>query len=434
MNETLALNGGPKAITRTAELAAASRWPVYAEEEQQAVVAAMRSDNVYADTTKFEEEFAAYHGARYALAHCNGSSSIHAAYFAVGVQPGDEVITSPYTWHLQAGQILALHALPVFCDINPRSACIEPEEIRRNITPRTRAIVVVHPFGAVSPMDEIMAIAREHNIPVIEDCSHAHGATYKGQKVGTFGDIGCFSLQASKLMNAIEGGILITNSERYYARACALAHYDYLPKLSLEEYRRFHDPTKEQAPACFGFKYRINPLASAIARVQLSHLDEWNARRRRNMGYLTQRIAEVGRDVLLPPYESPDMVRTWLNYICIYTPERTGVPRETFLKALQAEGLPATGGRQGYLPIYWNPLYEERVGIWGEGDPFDAPWVKEKIEYKRGLCPVTETLWRQCIGLPMLHWETRRELLDEIAYAIEKVVCNLDSLREGAQA
>jgi dTDP-4-amino-4,6-dideoxygalactose transaminase len=146
MSDTLALNGGPKAITRTAELAASSRWPIYSEEEQAAVLAAMRSDNVYADTAKFEQEFAAYHGSRFALANCNGSSAIHAAYFAVGVQPGDEVITSAYTWHLQVGQILALHALPVFCDIDPRSACIDPADIRRKITPRTRAIVVVHPF------------------------------------------------------------------------------------------------------------------------------------------------------------------------------------------------------------------------------------------------------------------------------------------------
>jgi dTDP-4-amino-4,6-dideoxygalactose transaminase len=430
MSDTLALNGGPKAITRTAELAASSRWPIYSEEEQAAVLAAMRSDNVYADTAKFEQEFAAYHGSRFALANCNGSSAIHAAYFAVGVQPGDEVITSAYTWHLQVGQILALHALPVFCDIDPRSACIDPADIRRKITPRTRAIVVVHPFGAIAPIEEILEIAKQHDLPVIEDCSHAHGATYKGRKVGTFGDIGCFSLQASKLMNAIEGGILITNNERYYARACALAHYEYLPRLASEEYRRFNDPTREQAPASFGFKYRMHPLGSAIARVQLRHLDAWNAQRRRNMGYLTKRIGEVGRNLLLPPYETPDMERTWLNYICIYYPERAGVSRETVIKALQAEGLPATGGRQGYVPIYWNPIYEERMGIWGEGDPFDGPAVQQKVEYKRGLCPVAETLWRQCIGLPMLHAEVSRELLDEIVFAIEKVICNLDSLRE----
>src|SRR5579862_1696426 len=214
MNATLALLGGPKAIARCEEMLTASRWPVYSDEEKAAVLEAMESDNIYASTPLFEQEFAAYHGVRYALAHCNGSSAIHAACFAVGVQPGDEVLTSAYTWHLQVGQILALHAIPVFCDIDPRSACIDPDEIRRKITGRTRAIVVVHPFGALAPMDEIVAIGKAHGIPVIEDCSHAHGARYRGRKVGTLGDIACFSLQASKLMNAIEGGILITNNQK----------------------------------------------------------------------------------------------------------------------------------------------------------------------------------------------------------------------------
>lgn len=428
MPETLALLGGPKAITRSEELAAVSRWPIYSDEEKAAVLAAMESDNPYAVTSEFEEAFAKYHGVRFALAHCNGTSSIHAALFAVGVQPGDEVISSAYTWHLGAAQIVALHALPVFCDIDPRTGAIDPADVRRRITPRTRAISVVHPFGMPADMDAILAIAKEHGLPVIEDCSHAHGATYKGRKVGTMGDIGCFSLQGSKLMNAIEGGILITNNERYYERACVLAHYERLPALKSAEYRRFHDPAKEQAPACFGFKYRIHPLGSAIALAQLKHLDEWNAIRRRNLGYLTRQIAEVGRDIFTPACDSPDVQRTWLNYICQYHGEREGVSRERFIEALRAEGLPATGGRTGYLPLYWNPLYEERVDVWGKGYPFDAPYVRQKVVYERGMCPEAERLWKRSVGLPVLHHEASRELLDEIAHAVEKAVCGLKSL------
>jgi dTDP-4-amino-4,6-dideoxygalactose transaminase len=337
------------------------------------------------------------------------------------------VITSPYTWHLQAGQILALRALPVFCDINPRTACIEPDAIRRNITPRTKAIAVVHPFGCVAPMEEICALAKERGIPVIEDCSHAHGATCRGRKVGTFGDIGCFSLQASKLMNAIEGGILVTDNERYYERACLLAHYERLPQANAPDIRRFYDPARENAPACFGFKYRIHPLGAAIARVQLRHLDRWNAVRRQNMGYLTRRFAEVGRGLFEPPYEAEEMARTWLNYICLFHAERAGCSRERFIEALRAEGLPARGGRAGYLPIYWNPLYQERVSMWAEGDPFDSP-AASPITYERGLCPVAERLWRQCVDLPMLHAPVSAQLLDEIVEAVEKVICHLEEL------
>src|SRR5205814_211917 len=113
----------------------------------------------------------------------------------------------------------------------------------------------------------ILAIARRHGLPVIEDCSHAHGATYKGRKVGTLGDIGCFSLQGSKLMTAIEGGVLITDNAEYHDRVCLLGHYERVPRLASEQYRRFYDPAQEMAPTCFGFKYRMHPLAAALARV-----------------------------------------------------------------------------------------------------------------------------------------------------------------------
>ena len=431
MSERLALLGGTKAITRGDELAAASRWPSFTEEEKTAVCEVLDSGYVYAPIAQFEQEFAAYHNVRFALAHNNGTSAIHSAYFAVGVEPGDEVITSAYTWHLQVSQILALHAIPVFSDIDPKSACIDPADIERKISPRTKAIAVVHPYGAIAPMDEIVSIARKHGIAVIEDCSHAHGATYKGRKVGTLGDIGCFSLQASKLMTGIEAGVFITNNKEYYERACVLGHYERIPKLSSEKYRKYHQPDREQAPTCFGFKYRIHPLAAAIARVQLRHLDEWTAVRRSNMGYLTEALKEVGKeagDVLEPPYEAPGTRRVWLNYICQYHADRTGVPRERFIEALRAEGLPATGGRTGYLPVYWNPLYKER-SMWAEGYPFDAPYVSRKVTYERGLCPEAERFWRRAVGLPVLHRKVSKELLDEIVGALTKVLQNLAALK-----
>jgi dTDP-4-amino-4,6-dideoxygalactose transaminase len=430
MKQKLALLGGSQAITRSEELSHASRWPVFGEEEKAAVCETLDARNVYAVTPKFEEEFAAYHGAEFAVAQCNGSSTLHAAYFAAGVGPGDEVITSAYTWHLQVGQILALHALPVFCDIEPRAACIDPDDVRRKISQRTKAIAVLHPYGAVAPMDEIVAIGNEYGIPVIEDCSHAHGATYNGRKVGMLGDIGCFSLQGSKLMTAIEGGILITNNEEFYQRVCVLAHYERIPTLKSEKYRKFHNPEKVQAPTCFGFKYRMHPLAAAMARVQLRHLDEWNAVRRRNMCYLTRRLAEVGGDIFEPAYEAPGTERLWLNYICQYFADHAGVSREKFIQALSAEGLPASGGRAGYLPIYWNPLYEERTDMWGEGYPFDAPAVSRKMTYERGMCPEAEAFWQRTVGLPVLHQPVSSELLEEIVQAVSKVVNNIESLQE----
>ncbi|MCS6859631.1 MAG: DegT/DnrJ/EryC1/StrS family aminotransferase [Abditibacteriales bacterium] len=428
MSEKLALFGGAQALTRVEELTHVSRWPSFAEEEKAAVLEAMDADHLYAVTAQFEEEFAAYHGVRFAVAQNNGTSTLHAAYFAAGVGPGDEVITSAYTWHLQVGPILALHALPVFCDVDPRSAALDPDDVRRKISRRTKAIVVLHPYGGVAPMEDIIAIGREYGLPVIEDCSHAHGATYRGRKVGTLGDIGCFSLQASKLMTAIEGGVLITDNEEFYERVCVLAHYERIPRLRSQQYRRFYEPDKVQAPACFGFKYRMNPLAAALARVQLRHLDEWNAVRRQNMKYLDRRLMEVGRGVFEPPYEAPQTERLWLNYICQYHADKAGVPRERFIAALRAEGLPVSGGRTGYLPVYWNPLYEERCGIWGAGYPFDAPYVTSPVTYQRGMCPQAERFEQRTVGLPVLHRPVSQELREEIVRAVEKVIDNLAEL------
>jgi perosamine synthetase len=432
MASSLALFGGQKALERERELADATRWPAFTDEEKNAVAEAMDNRDVYAPIADFEREFAAYSGSRYALAMNNGTATIHSAYFAAGVGPGDEVITSPYTWHLQVGQILALHAIPVFCDIDPESACIRPDEIRRKITPRTRAISVVHPFGAIAPMDEINEIAREHSIPVIEDCSHAHGSTYKGRKVGTLGDIGCFSLQASKLMTGLEAGIMITDNQEYYERSCLLGHYERIPKLESEQARRLYQPDREMAPVCYGFKYRINPLAAAIALVQLRHLDEWTRTLRANMSFITGGLREAGErhgGFFKPPWEDADSERVWLNYIALFDGEAAGVQRSRFIDALNAEGLPASRGRAGYLPVYWNPVYEELLDIWGEGYPFRAPYLGREVNYPRGLCPVAETYHTKTINLPLLHHPAGEELLSEYVSAVGKVLANLGALR-----
>jgi len=427
--DNLALLGGPKAFTREEELKEACRWPKFGEEEKRAAMEVLESDNIYDVIREFEADFARYMGAKYALAHNNGTSSIHAAYFAVGVGPGDEVLTSAYTWHLQVSQILALHALPVFVDVNPKDGNMDPEDLERKITPRTKAIAVVHVFGAVAPMDEIMEVACKHGIPVIEDCSHAHGAEYKGRKVGTIGDVGCFSLQNSKLMTGIEGGVLVTNNKEYYERAIVLGHYERIPELSDPKLKRFVQREEVMAPSCFGFKYRIHPVAAAIARVQLRHLDEWNRVRRRNITYLNEKIGSAS-DGFVPPYEAPGTKRTWLNYLWQYFPEKMeGVPRERFIDALIAEGVSANRGRAGYLPVYWNPLYEEKTSMWGPGYPFDAPYVEVPVEYERGMCPVAEEMWKRMVGLPVIHWEVGEDLLDELAEAVIKVVENVGQLK-----
>lgn len=398
-----AIGGGPIAITRSEELAAVSSPPTYSDEAKQAVLAAMDAPDSDAVTVAFEREFAAYLGVRYALAACSGSAALHSACVAVGVGPGDEVITSAYAWPAQVGPILALQALPVFCDVDPNSACIVPDAIRRNITSRTKAILVFHPFGAVAPMDEISEIGREQGLPVIEDCSHAVGAKYRGRKAGALGDIACFRFGAGSLMNVLEGGALVTNNTRYYERACL-----------------------------FGTEYRLHPLASAIARTLLRHLEEQSAARSANMGYLTRRIAEVGRGIFEPPYDSPEMERVWPYFLCRFHAEYSGFPRQTLIEAFCAEGLPARGEPEGYLPVSLNPLYRESVEMGTAGESNGSPAASRRIEYEPGRFPASELFRKQCVAFPVLHRPASRELLEEIVAAVEKMILNLVVLQRRA--
>jgi dTDP-4-amino-4,6-dideoxygalactose transaminase len=437
MGERLALLGGPKTVRHPDALADATKWAWFSDEQRAAVMAMMeRAERepatIYEENYALERDFMAFTGAKFALAHNNGTSTIHSAYFAVGVQPGDEVLTSAHTWSFQVSQILALHGIPVFCDVDPQSGCIDPNDIEDKITPRTRAIAVVHCYGAVAPMDEVMEIARRHNLAVIEDCSHAHGATYKGHPVGTIGDAGCYSLNASKLVSGIECGVLVTNREDVFNRACLLGHYERLPKLP-PEYRKYNDPAVEMAPTSFGFKYRANPLGSALARAQLRSYPARLAAQRKHMRALTRALEGVS-PAFIPAYEAPGTERVWLNYVGRYFPEHAGgVSRQRFIEALKAEGVPATPGRAGYLHIYWNPIYEERA-VWAPGYPFDAPYVDRRVEYPRGLCPQAESLWPRQVGLPVVRHECDPVVVDEIVAGVTKVLRNLDQLNENAAA
>ncbi|HEY3245261.1 MAG TPA: aminotransferase class I/II-fold pyridoxal phosphate-dependent enzyme, partial [Phycisphaerae bacterium] len=179
---------------------------------------------------KFENAFRQLTGADYALAMNNGTATLHSAYFAVGVGPGSEVIVPSYTWHASVTPVLQCGATPVFADMDPRTLTIDPDDVERKITQRTRAICVVHVWGNPAEMDRIMALADRHNLAVVEDCSHAHGAVYKGKSVGTWGAVGCFSLNASKAVDGGEGGVAITDDPRIFDHMLILGHFGRIHK------------------------------------------------------------------------------------------------------------------------------------------------------------------------------------------------------------
>ncbi|MEM6560595.1 MAG: aminotransferase class I/II-fold pyridoxal phosphate-dependent enzyme, partial [Planctomycetota bacterium] len=195
----------------TADHGGAERWPILTEEDEAAVLRVIRDGDLTSHpvTRELEADYRSRFGVRHALAMCNGTTALLAAFFALDLQPGDEVIVPSATWWSSASPMLWLGAVPVFADNEPDRLGLCPADVEAKITPRTRAIVVVHLWGMPSKMTELLALAERHGLAVIEDASHAHGATWRGKPVGTLGDIGVFSLQGDKLAPAGEGGILL---------------------------------------------------------------------------------------------------------------------------------------------------------------------------------------------------------------------------------
>ncbi len=262
----LAIEGGQKEVTLNSP-----HWPMVGEEEIQAVVGALhksQSDSSYlcsagggGPTREFEEKFAAFMGTKYAMCTCGGGPALHIAVMAAGVESGDEVIVSPYTWGQTVSCILQQNAIPIYADIDPDTYTLDAKSIEEKISPYTKAIVVVHIYGHPADMDPIMEVARRHNLKVIEDVAQATGAIYKGRRVGTIGDFGCFSIGNGKQMSGGEGGVLLTNDEQAYELANAVglhpARQGGIVKDS--ELRHYMDSLI--------YTYRIHPLATVIADV-----------------------------------------------------------------------------------------------------------------------------------------------------------------------
>lgn len=420
-HEKLALLGGPKAVTQGYK----ERWPQIGEDEVNAVVQLMLAGQLSIKDGsgilhEFETKFAGYHQARHALVQNNGTSTLHAAYFAAGVGPGDEVIVPTYTWPSTANAVLSCNATPVFCDVDPRTLCLDPASVERRLTPATKAISVVHIWGHPAEMDAILDIARRHDLKVIEDVSHAHGATYKGRKLGTLGDVGCFSLQASKMVVGGEAGVAITDNSDYFDRMLALAHYGGRTELDSTG-----DTYQDYAYTGLGPKYRAHPLAVAIANAQLDHLDEWIVMRRANLDYLTAGLADIpGLD---PPYTAPDCTRgAYYGYRLVYQPEQFGgVPAGKFMAALRAEGVEASA--EYYQLLHRQALYqgaEHYERVTGYKWPY-API--RQVDYPDADFPVAVGTIDNLIALPTF---TRpcRDLLDQYIAAFHKVAGQVEQL------
>jgi len=334
----------------------------------------------------------------------NGSSALYSAYFGVGVGPGDEVICPTYTWICTIAPAVFLGARPVFVESDPETLQIDPEDVRRKITDKTRAIVAVHLWGNVCDMDRLMEISRETGVPVIEDCSHAHGAKYKGKIVGSVGQVGAWSLQGSKALSAGEGGVLATNDAEIFERACLAGQVNRMGGLDL-----MTPKYADLQPLGLGMKFRAHPLGIGIAKVQFGKLDALNERRRAYVEGVEVALEQIDGLRPIRVYEGAER-GGFYAFPIIYEPEAFGgLPTAEFIRLLNDQGLHASTSPYGLL---------HGLKIFAEGfDVFTrnrGPLCGDYPGYKEGDFPVTEEIFRRLIFLPVLS--------DPVPGAVEKVV------------
>lgn len=426
----LAVNGGKKVRD--------TLFPAYrviGEEEEKAVVEVLRSgilskylgcwaDDFYGgpQVQAMEREWAECYKVKHAISVNSATSALYCAMGAIGLQPGDEVIVSPYTMCASATAPLIYNAVPVFADIEYDYYCLDPDDIERKITDRTKAIVVVDILGQPYDADRINAIAKKYNLYVIEDNAQGPLAAYNGKYAGTLGDIGIFSLNYHKHIHCGEGGILVTDNDELAERLRLIRnHAEAVVK----------DKGVTNFNNMIGFNYRMTEIEAAITREQLKKLKWLVEERRRNVQYLEENLKDIS--FLTMPKIREGCEHSYYIHAIKYKQEITGVSREKFVAAMQAELMPielreAEGVKisLGYkAPLYYQPLYQNKIGYGGTSYPFS-----ETISYEKGICPMCEKI---CASETIFHelmrpYMTKKDL-DDVIEAFHKVAANLDELR-----
>jgi perosamine synthetase len=426
-NEKLALHGGPKAVT----LDGTDRWPVVDVEDAMRRIRSLVENGIItlADGSGVIGEFeAAYRervGTKHALTMNSGTATLHSAYFAVGAGPGTEVIVPSYTWHATITPILHCAATPVFCDIEADTLVADPADIERKISPRTKAICVVHTWGNVVDMDPIMAMARKHGIAVVEDASHAHGALYKGRPVGSIGDIGCFSMQGAKAVSGGESGVATTNNDEYFDKMVLLGHFG---RLFRGEGNHTFDDLGDMS---LGAKYRPHVFAIALAHSNLERLDELNRRRTANYAILNEMLADCPGIETVEPRDGTQR-GGFLEFKFKITREIADqIPLDKIESALWAEDAPIRRDRYSnmnftYGLLHTAPLFTtfDRRSV---GGCFYDPKSYTGLAINPPSLPVTEDV---CTRLLSTHAfvDVDEMYLRQIAMAFRKVMSNVDSL------
>ena len=430
MSPDLAIYGGPTAVR--SDPGNIFDWPIVTQEDEDAVLEVLRAGKMSGldVTLQFEEEFAEFHGLKYALAVNNGTASLHSAMFGCGVGVGDEIICQSPTLWASAIPAFGLGATVVFADIDPDTLTLDPEDVERKITDRTKAIVTVHYFGHPTDMDGIMDIATRHGVKVIEDVSHAHGGLYKGSRVGTIGHVGAMSVMSEKALAVGEGGFLVTDDREIYERAVVFGHYErtgwmaHLVKHSVES----PDLKRFDGVPLGGFKFRMHQLSSALGRGQLKHYRDRMEEIQRSMDYFWDLLEGVpGLRAHRPTKESGSTMGGWYSPHGLYFPEELGgISVQRFCEAVKAEGASTDPGMSELLHLH--PVLND-ADIYGHGRPTRIANSDRDLRQPEGSLPESERMADRVYSIPWFK-HFRPEIIEEHAAAFRKVAENVAALEE----
>ncbi|SMC88906.1 DegT/DnrJ/EryC1/StrS family aminotransferase [Lentzea albidocapillata] len=415
----------------TTEIPHPAEWPVYDESVTLQVADLVRSGRTFdyrhgQEIRTLEDQFSALHENRHALAVNSGTSALFAAYHSLGIEPGDEVLVPASTFLATASPLFLLGAVPVLCDSGESSGNVTAATLRSRLTPRTKAIVVTHLFGCPCPMDEIMRFAREVSLPVVEDCSHAHGSTYRGRPVGVFGDLAAFSIGGLKLVSGGMGGILLARERRHHEIACLLTSFQQRSQITVT------DPgLRGLADVGLGGNLRITPMAAVLATSHLRRLPQLVEAKRRNISRLMEAlVAHPG--VTTQALTRGRTMGGWYDAVVAVDPDIAGFTRADLVDALCAEGVKARVPRTG--PLHVRSVFR--------GDPVAAGLLKYPaavrnayFSYGEKDFPRSSSLHDSWVSLPATYFnDDEGVLVQPYVHAIERALSGLRRKSAGSVA
>lgn len=332
---------------------------------------------------EFEELMAEYIGVKYAIAVSSGTAGLHILVRALDIGPGDEVLVPSFTFSASVNAILYERATPVFVDIEPETYNLDPEDLERKITKRTKAIMAVDIFGHPCEWDEILRIADKYNLKVIDDSCEAIGAEYKGKKIGQFGDAGCFAFYPNKQITTGEGGIIVTNNEKIARLARSLRNQGRGEMGAWLYHERL------------GYNYRMDEMSAALGVSQLRKIETFLEKREKVAKMYTERLKDL--DFVKPPVVKPYVRMSWFVYVVTL---KDGLDRDGVIKKMEKEGIPARG--------YFSPIHLQ-------------PYIKEMFGTKEGMLPITENIAKRTLALPF-HNNLKQEEIEEVVKVLERAV------------